>query len=389
MTDPRSISSKQYSNSNVNSSNYRDSFGINNSENNEWETNITANNKYIKEETNLENKLFKAPINLKSLLNNLPKPQNNFELDLSENLENLENLKQQDIKDMEVDEEYIEDNEDKTNRLLLERQLREQENYLNQTLVTQRNLLRPLEINYNYSSYIDMKIQDDDYHIEEENASLDFKQSEHLIKNELLKLLENDAINFPLKGAKINIENEDSLMTDISLEEKNYAKQLVQEQIEILNKKYNVSDIDDQIRKDVQMNELFYIPDVQKYCHLSEIETNQIFDSYKEMFEIKKDIITAEDHLTRKLEEKANILTNGYVKRNELINKNINALVLDILELKEKEINYLIMKNNEDTAIIKREQLLKLDIERIKEKERKLQSLYRNYQNKINELELK
>ena len=123
------------------------------------------------------------------------------------------------------------------------------------------------------------------------------------------------------------------------------------------------------------------------YFHIDDIEKSKKFDSIKETFDIQLGILHKEEISSRKLEEKASMLTNGYIKRFNVITKKFDGLVTEIGELKMKKKVYEELKLGEDYSMLKRKRYYEDSIDKIKEQENIMQERYKRYQDRINELE--
>ncbi len=136
--------------------------------------------------------------NISQLLLNLPKPKNKYEIDI---------IDDSTINSMKLEDEFtdtdmaIEDEDDKKKRLEYERIEEERKKFKNETQVIQRKLIRPIDINKNFKSYLANKL-DSIYSDEIDNLEYR-KTAENLVQEEMNKLVENDFINHPEKGAKV------------------------------------------------------------------------------------------------------------------------------------------------------------------------------------------
>lgn len=163
---------------------------------NSWETSSINN----KDNLSVGSSISKIP-NISQLLSKLPKPQNKYEIDIvsESTLDTMRKEEQEDEFKME-----IEDEEDRKKREQIELEEEQKKKFINETQVIQRGLLRPLEINRTYQSYLENKL----FSVYDENEVEDLqirKTAEELIKSEMNKLQEYDAINHPQKGLKVKI----------------------------------------------------------------------------------------------------------------------------------------------------------------------------------------
>lgn len=161
---------------------------------NSWD-NSSVNNK---DNFSVNSNFTKLP-NINQLLSRLPKPQNKYEIDIIDD-ETL-NIMKKEEESTDVPME-IEDEEDKKKRIQQEIEQEEKLKFVNETQVIQRALLRPLELNKTYQSYLENKLLS--IYDEEEIEDLEYrKEAEELLMAEMNKLIEYDAINHPQKGLKV------------------------------------------------------------------------------------------------------------------------------------------------------------------------------------------
>lgn len=174
---------------------------------------------------------------------------------------------------------------------------------------------------------------------------------------------------------------------DITLEDKKLAAEYLNMEIEEMK---NLADYDYEnfcsIKEEVNTN-IFYIPDVQRFCHLEDIEVQQKFDSYNEIYEIRKNCVIKEESIAKKLEEKSNILLGGYFKRMENLKKKYSEVANEINGYKLKTKNYQELKEQEELSILKRQKDLEDKIQMLKDKEKDLQRKYKNLTELVDELE--
>jgi pre-mRNA-splicing factor CDC5/CEF1 len=330
---------------------------------------------------------------VKFLLSNLPKPSNKYEIDFTDNTENL--IKE--IEESENKNKVAEDSDDRNQRLIEERKTRDQLEFLHETHVVQRNLPRPYEINYNYKSYAEIQLSVNEQ-IDENTKEIKI-QAEEMIKNEMLKLVEYDSINHPVKGNRIPSTKGMDIEMDIeefSIEEKQSAAEIITQEMKNLdelnkgNKEFfNIESQNEfsALWNTTNQKEVFYIPDVQMYFHVDDIEKSKKFDSIKENYDVQLGFINKEENISKKLEEKAKILTTGYQKRLLGLIKKYDDTLTTIEHLKRNRTIYNNLKENENKAIQGRKAYIEESIEKIKDKESSLQKLYKIYQERIFELE--
>jgi pre-mRNA-splicing factor CDC5/CEF1 len=358
-------------------SNLRDEMKINLEEDliNSWENSRNKTDSFL------------AP-SVKNLLSSLPKPVNKYDISLMDDvsMEAIKNEEQVSEKKQKIEE----DSEEKDKRLLHERIEREKIEFLQQSKVIQRKLPRPAEINYTYRSDNENNIEDDS------DVRL---YAEELIRNEMVKLVEYDMINFPIKGAKINVPADRDVEMEVeeySLEEKNIANKLIEEEVEVL-RKLNTQHSEEticKIREEVGRN-IFYFPNKQRYLlklnfsyhYISEQNDAAKFESIKENIDISKSLLVKEDNISKKLEEKGKILTNGFMKRFLTLNSRYEELILNIRDLNTKKNVYEQLRDMEKEAIIKRKNDMLEYLQKLKNRENELQAAHKRFQERLEELQ--
>ena len=164
---------------------------------NSWENSSINNNDGFSEASS---NTFKMP-NISQLLSNLPKPKNKYEIDIIDD-DTLNSMKlEEELPDTEM---TVEDEDDRKRRLEIERNEEERKKFQNETQVIQRKLMRPIDINRNFQSFLANKL-DSIYSDEIDNLEYR-KNAENLVLEEISKLVENDFINHPEKGAKVKLK---------------------------------------------------------------------------------------------------------------------------------------------------------------------------------------
>ena len=320
--------------------------------------------------------------NVKQLLKGLPKPKNEYEID--DNFDELTNYDKtsDDAMDVDTDNNIIKDKEDINKKIEQDNEKLSELEFKNRTKVIQRNLLRPSEINYNYFSYLDNKLYNS------ENSLL--KKSADLIRVEMLKLMENDGINFPLKHQKISNDMSFDFMS-IPLELKEKAATIIEnEKIRILSD----NEIDSENKKleynrvwEENYDKVIFVPKHQQCEHKSLISNrDDLTEHYEFEFETKTKALKKDVALSKSYENKINILFKGYMNRYESLNKQYHILAGDIE--KEKLMNKIYNKIliQEQLAISQRMKEKEDNIKLLKEKESKLQQRYRKFQEQLDDL---
>ena len=150
------------------------------------------------------------------------------------------------------------------------------------------------------------------------------------------------------------------------------------------------TDIDEQFIQNIwdeTSNEIFYISEKNIFVHSSEIEGNAKFESYASLFENRKKIFEKEEASCKKFEEKANVITNGYMKRLQILGQQYEGLINKIDDLKILNNVYKVQDEQDKQSIEIRKKDIQNKVLKIMDKERILQGAFKIYSDKIGELE--
>lgn len=297
---------------------------------------------------------------INSMLTSLPKPKNNYEIDLldeySDNLLRLKNQVEEEAK-QNVIEKDSEDVEKSERELKLSK---EKEEMLKQSAVIRRNLPRPIDI--------------PKMNIEDPTKSLIFEQ--------MIQMITNDAINYPFKESQIRLK-EDYVNNEeeFSLEEKSEIEEIItKEQV-----KLNLDEFI-RLRREMRKNVFLTKNDSNvEYSYYNEDNFDK-FKSLQENFLSKKTIRSKEEKLQTKLNEKANILLGGYLKKMSEFMTKYNNMIYSIGENQRKILIYSGLQKEEDSEIQNRQCDLERNLIRLKERENILQESYKNLKEKLDSL---
>ena len=123
------------------------------------------------------------------------------------------------------------------------------------------------------------------------------------------------------------------------------------------------------------------------FFHLDDMEKSKKFVSLQESFNLEKNILNKEEIISKKLEEKATMLTRGYLKRFETFLNRYKDLTGSIEELKKQHNIYSGMRVQEEKAIMRRQNCIEDENRQLKAKNTELQALYKRYSEKVEEIE--
>jgi len=140
--------------------------------------------------------------------------------------------------------------------------------------------------------------------------------------------------------------------------------------------------------------EIIYIPKEKRYdikfyvrfYHINEVKDHEKFDHKNQVFEIGAKYIEKEELYCKKMEEKANLLTAGYIKRFNSLIESYNNYKKEIEELKRLKVVFETLYEQEKNSITNRKNELEKELNIFKEKERKLQRTYKRLKEKLSNL---
>lgn len=299
---------------------------------------------------------FIKPKSVRELLKSLPKPSNNYEIDLMENFEKEEE---------ENEDMAIEDAEDIIRK---EQFLEEQRKHLldiNQSSAIKRKLTIPVEVNDNYYTYKYLKNTFNAENIDD--TQYEYNMVAEMIREELMNLAKNDIY-------KNNSEDKE-MFTSEELEK---AESLIFQEINQLRNPSDKMDIDDV--------EVTFDPKNQFYVPKEEIDSNTIIENEAENFE--EDIKNYNGLLKNydKTYKKTEILTAGYYKRYLILAHKYTEIKKEIdSEFIEQEALKVLLKQEEDGIRRRKAELLQ-NIKRAQESDRELQEEYSLYSSELNKL---
>ena len=186
----------------------------------------------------------------------------------------------------------------------------------------------------------------------EKLSNLDYKiknkyveSANEMIKEEIIKLIKKDNMNYPFKGMTVDEDMEIEEEDEIDIEEKELIEQLINEEVENLKK----------------------IP------HKKQSELNLS----KEIEKVKEELYKKEKSINEKLVKKNDILTHGYKKNIKGLYSEYVSLVNEINELKEQKKIYGNLLNEENNAYLNRKRNKENELRELEIYESELQNKYK------------
>uniref|UniRef100_A0A2K6LUH2 Cell division cycle 5-like protein n=1 Tax=Rhinopithecus bieti TaxID=61621 RepID=A0A2K6LUH2_RHIBE len=297
----------------------------------------------------------------------LPAPKNDFEIVLPENAE-------KELEEREVDDTYIEDAADVDARKQVgnctERTCKEMKRMhkaVNETI------LRPLNV---------------------EPPLTDLQKSEELIKKEMITMLHYDLLHHPYepsgnkKGKTVgfgtnNSEHitylEHNPYEKFSKEELKKAQDVLVQEMEVVKQGMSHGELSSEAYNQVWeecYSQVLYLPGQSRYTRANLASKKDRIESLEKRLEINRGHMTTEAKRAAKMEKKMKILLGGYQSRAMGLMKQLNDL-WDQIEQAHLELRtFEELKKHEDSAIPRRLECLKEDVQRQQEREKELQHRY-------------
>ncbi|KAG2181700.1 hypothetical protein INT44_008515 [Umbelopsis vinacea] len=313
---------------------------------------------------------------LKSSLAGLPRPKNEYEIRLPD----------MDDEDQEADRKSVAKPDmadvDAQEMETLERE--EQERLSRRSQAVQRGLPRPIEVHVSQLP---------------EEATM----AEKLIHEEFVRLLNHDAVAYPVPGGKIapgvkKAEVADNLEDEFDNDTLNEARQILErETAQSLGittdedvKQALWTKIQGEAFEDVWTKEhkdILFSAQKMSFLTLDEFaDDNTKVSGLQKMFEANRQSMAQDATRAAKIEKKLNVVLGGYQARSQVLRKQI-VEAFDELESAETEFqSFTNLRISETEAIPRRREALQSEVQFLKSKERTLQDKYKVLAEQKNEI---
>ncbi|KAM9365497.1 cell division cycle 5-like protein [Pholidichthys leucotaenia] len=311
-------------------------------------------------------------------LMSLPAPKNDFEIVLPENAE-------KELEEPEMETGFIEDSADVEARKQAQRDAeREKELKLRHTAV-QRGLPRPTEVNESVLRPTSME------------SLSDLQMAEELIKQEMITMLHNDCLHHPTANAASQLQRgkkgptstsnnaahitylETHPYKPVGREEMEQAKTKISSEMEVVKVGMGHGDLSMEAYSQVWEEcyaQVLYLPSQNRYTRANLASKKDRIESLEKQLEVNRGHMTAEARRAAKLEKKLKILLGGYQSRALGLQKQHNEIWDQVEQAAIELETFTQLKKQEDTAITRRLEALREDVERQLERERELQQRY-------------
>ncbi|XP_066536264.1 cell division cycle 5-like protein [Hoplias malabaricus] len=313
---------------------------------------------------------------LKLGLMSLPLPKNDFEIVLPENAE-------MELEDQEVDESFVEDAADIELRKQAVREAEREKELRQRHTAVQRTLPRPSEVNETILRPHNV-----------EPPLTELQQAEELIKKEMITMLHYDCLHQPYtealakkgKGVGSSSNNaehiaflEKSPYEKVLEDNLKNAKELLKQEMEVVKHGMGHGDLSSEAFNQVWeecYSQVLYLPGQNRYTRANLASKKDRIESLEKKLEINRGHMTTEAKRAAKMEKKMKILLGGYQSRAMGLMKQLSDL-WDQVEQAHMELHtFQELKKQEDTAIPRRQEALREDVQRQQEREKELQQRF-------------
>ncbi|TKS86066.1 Cell division cycle 5-like protein [Collichthys lucidus] len=283
---------------------------------------------------------------LRQGLMSLPVPKNDFEIVLPENAE-------KELEETETDTGFVEDSAD-----------------------VNESVLRPTSM----------------------EPLLDLQLAEELIKQEMITMLHHDCLHHPSANAGSQLQRgksrgpastsnnashiaflETHPYKPVSTEDMEQAKAVLAAEMEVVKAGMGHGDLSMEAYSQVWeecYGQVLYLPSQNRYTRANLASKKDRIESLEKKLDVNRGHMTAEARKAAKLEKKLKILLGGFQSRALGLLKQHSELWEQVEQSATELQTFTQLKKQEDTAIPRRQEALREDVERQMERERELQQRY-------------
>lgn len=316
---------------------------------------------------------------LKLGLMSLPVPKNDFEIVLPENAE-------RELEEMETEQGYVEDAAEIEHRKQAARELEKEKELKMRHTAVQRSLPRPTEVNESI--------------LRPGGAEplSDLQQAEELIKQEMITMLHHDCLHHPVpnslnqpqrsktRGPTSTSNNAEHIAyldshayQPISHEELARASELLAAEMEVVRGGMGHGDLSMEAYCQVWeecYGQVLYLSAQARYTRANLASKKDRLDSLEKKLEINRGHMTCEARRAARLEKRLKVLLGGYQSRALGLLKQHQELWEQVEQSATELHTFHLLKKQEDSAIPRRKEALREDVERQQEREKELQQRY-------------
>jgi pre-mRNA-splicing factor CDC5/CEF1 len=340
---------------------------------------------------------------LKAGFASLPAPANNFELVLPEDDVGAEEESEDVAEAMR-----IEDASEREARLKSIREEEERKALARRTQVVKRGLPRPIDFDAAaYLAQLELTTADD----EEDTAQLSAedaaarKEAERLVAIEMVKLLEHDAITYPVAGGKRAgggvsslpfIKDEDLAAARAAVHSEMAESVGLPGASEALLKRAIAMDTSafDSVWRP-RYDALVYDATTRKMVPKTSLTKEQQIAGYKAQLDMNRERMARESAKTTKVERKLAVVLGGYMARTKTLSAKLAEGHEDVARSRIELESFARLAVNEEGAMVRRTEALKDEVDRLERRQRDGQARFRELMevkerlvNEIGELEM-
>lgn len=313
---------------------------------------------------------------LKMGLMGLPLPKNDFEIVLPENAE-------RELEERETDESFVEDASEIELRKQVARDAEREKELKQRHVAVQRALPRPSEVNETILRPQNV-----------EPPLTDLQQAEELIKREMITMIHHDSLHHPYseplskktKGPGSSSNNAEHIAyldkiayTKVSEDDLRKADELLVQEMEVVKHGMGHGDLSMEAYSQVWeecYSQVLYLPGQSRYTRANLASKKDRIESLEKKLEVNRGHMTAEAKRAAKMEKKMKVLLGGYQSRAMGLVKQLGDLWDQVEQAQVELRTFQELKKQEDTAIPRRQEALREDVQRQQEREKELQQRF-------------
>uniref|UniRef100_A0A8C4HF86 Cell division cycle 5-like protein n=1 Tax=Dicentrarchus labrax TaxID=13489 RepID=A0A8C4HF86_DICLA len=314
---------------------------------------------------------------LRQGLMSLPVPKNDFEIVLPENAE-------KELEETETETGFVEDSADVESRKQVCPTCTHA--FMHISLMISACYRSPLQVNESVLRPTSME------------PLSDLQLAEELIKQEMITMLHFDCLHHPSANAASQLQRgktrgptstsnnashiaylETHSYKPVSTEEMEQAKAALAGEMEVVKAGMGHGDLSMEAYSQVWeecYGQVLYLPSQNRYTRANLASKKDRIESLEKKLDVNRGHMTAEARKAAKLEKKLKILLGGFQSRALGLLKQHNELWEQVEQSATELQTFNQLKKQEDTAIPRRQEALREDVERQMERERELQQRY-------------
>ncbi|KAI1895903.1 hypothetical protein AGOR_G00111550 [Albula goreensis] len=313
---------------------------------------------------------------LKLGLMGLPLPKNDFEIVLPENAE-------RELEERETDDSFVEDASDIELRKQAAREAEREKELKQRHTAVQRALPRPSEVNETILRPQNV-----------EPPLTDLQQAEEMIKREMITMIHFDSLHHPYtdalakrpktaSSASNNAEHiaylDKTPYEKVSEDDMRKADELLAQEMEVVKHGMGHGDLSMEAYSQVWeecYSQVLYLPGQGRYTRANLASKKDRIESLEKRLEVNRGHMTAEAKRAAKMEKKMKVLLGGYQSRAMGLVKQLSDLWDQVEQAQVELRTFEELKKQEDTAIPRRKEALREDVQRQQEREKELQQRF-------------